>query len=96
MMSSSSPYIFGQQANSQWQKRPLGRVGDLQGWHQRMKALCPNPRLGQVVWIENNHWDNGEGQYVHSSTGYKVINFRANGDPVWERGQVIILSTDDE
>lgn len=95
-MSISSPYIFGQHANSQWQKRPLGRVGDLQGWRQRMKQLCPNPQLGQIVWLDNNHWDRTTGQLIQSSTGYKVISFYANGEPVWERGQVIIFSTDDE
>ena len=65
--------------NNNWIARPLGRTGNLNSWNERMKAACPNPELGMVVWLENEE----------NSIGYKVIDLRGNGDPIWQRGQVI-------
>jgi hypothetical protein len=29
-----------------WMPKPLGRKGDLNSWINRMKEVCPNPKLG--------------------------------------------------
>jgi hypothetical protein len=65
--------------NDGWIAKPLGRKGDLNSWVERMEAACPNPRKGQVVWLNNDK----------NSIGYKVLAFKKNGDVIWQRGQVI-------
>ena len=50
--------------NNNWIAKPLGRTGNLNRWNERMKAACPNPELGMVVWLENEE----------NSIGYKVID----------------------
>ena len=44
-----------------------------------MAKACPNPELGQVVWLNNDR----------NSVGYKAIAFKRNGDAIWQRGQVV-------
>ena len=67
------------EAGKNWVASPLNRTGDLDGWKQKMKNTCPNPKLGQVVWINRDR----------SSIGYKVISFSRYGDPIWQRGEVV-------
>jgi len=62
-----------------WIPKPLNKTGDLNSWKGRMLSLCPNPKLGQVVWMNNDR----------NSIGYKVLSFRHNGEPIWQRGQVV-------
>ena len=62
-----------------WMPKPLGRKGDLNSWIERMEQACPNPRKGEVVWLENDK----------NSIGYKVLGFKKNGSTIWQRGQVI-------
>ena len=64
---------------NEWIPKPLNKVGNLSSWIDKMRSLCPNPKLGQVVWMNNNK----------NSIGYKVLKFKYNGEPVWQRGQVI-------
>ena len=54
-----------------WIARPLNRTGDLNGWQQRMKKLCPEPKLGEIVWLNN----------LRSKVGYKMKGFNRYGDP---------------
>jgi hypothetical protein len=35
--------------------------------------------MGEIVWLEGHK----------KSTGYKMIAFKADGSPVWQRGAVI-------
>mgnify|MGYP005992625905 FL=1 len=65
--------------NDGWVAKPLGRKGDLNSWVEKMETACPEPELGQVVWLNNNK----------NSVGYKVLGFKRNGDVIWQRGQVI-------
>ncbi len=62
-----------------WVAKPLNRKGDLNSWIERMAQACPNPELGQVVWLNNDR----------NSVGYKAIAFKRNGDVIWQRGQVV-------
>jgi len=62
-----------------WIPTPLGRKGNLNSWIERMEQACPNPRKGEVVWLENDK----------NSIGYKVLGFKKNGSTIWQRGQVI-------
>ena len=43
-----------------------------------MAQACPNPEVGQVVWLNNDR----------NSIGYKAIGFKKNGDVIWQRGEV--------
>jgi len=65
--------------NDAWIAKPLGRKGDLNSWVERMEAACPNPELGQVVWLDG----------YSAITAYKAIGFKRNGDVIWQRGQVV-------
>ena len=62
-----------------WIPKPLGIKGDLNSWISRMAQACPNPKLGELVWLNNNK----------NSVGYKVIGFKRDGNVIWQRGQVV-------
>jgi len=64
---------------SQWVVKPLNRKGDLDNWLRRMHSACPNPLVGQIVWINGNR----------ASTAYKALGFKPNGDVIWQRGEVV-------
>ena len=84
-------YIFQEQNNTQWAPKPLGRKGHLSKWQRCMADACPSPKMNQVVWLEGEYWDRISNSKRKSSIAYKVINFKAGGDAVWQRGQVIEL-----
>lgn len=63
-----------------WIPRPLNRVGDLGAWKAKMKSICSCPKLGEVVSYQRN-----DAQRIK----YKVIGFKTNGDPIWQRGQAV-------
>lgn len=73
-----------------WLARPLNRTGNLSAWQQKMKALCPNPSIGQVIYIDKCYTDTYTGDKTPVSIGYKVIGFNREGDAVWQRGQQIV------
>jgi hypothetical protein len=62
-----------------WMPKPLGRKGDLNSWINRMEEVCPNPKLGELVWLNNDK----------KSVGYKVIGFKRGGGVIWQRGKVV-------
>ncbi|MFA0465429.1 hypothetical protein AB4524_00825 [Vibrio breoganii] len=74
-----------------WQPKPLNRKGDLNGWRRRMQQACPNPKEGQIVYLDREEFDRSEGVIFHSRTGYKCLGFRASGDAIWQRGQTVRL-----
>jgi hypothetical protein len=67
------------ETKNNWIAKPLGRKGDLNRWLERMSDACPNPKLGQIVWLDHDD----------RSVGYKAIVLKGNGDVIWQRGQVI-------
>lgn len=77
------------QTQTQWKPRPLNRKGDLAGWKNRMRAKCPNPIQGQVVWLDKEHIDRFTGVKTFSAIGYKVIGFNSQGEAIWQRGQEV-------
>jgi hypothetical protein len=76
-----------QQNSNEWIPRPLNRKGDLSGWKGRMAAKCPNPSIGQLVWLDKEYTDRVTGEKTKSFIGYKVIGFNSFGDAIWQRGQ---------
>ena len=46
---------FSQPSNSGWQPKPLNRTGDLSGWKRRMKQACPNPKQGEIVYLDRTY-----------------------------------------
>jgi hypothetical protein len=82
-----------QQNNIVWQPRPLNLTGDLQGWRLKMYNLCPNPKVGQVVYLESTGYDRAEGRTINNLIGYLCLNIRSNGEGVWERGQTIEVAS---
>lgn len=77
-----------------WQPKPLNRTGDLSGWLQRMKQACPDPALGQVVYLDQQHFDRSELRQVTQQVGYLCIGFMADGSPRWKRGSVREINAD--
>jgi len=65
--------------NGDWIAKPLNKTGNLKSWIERMEDACPEPELGQVVWLNNDK----------NSIGYKALGFKRNGGVIWQRGQVI-------
>ncbi|MFA0465414.1 hypothetical protein AB4524_00750 [Vibrio breoganii] len=74
-----------------WQPKPLNRTGDLQGWKRRMRNVCPNPQVGQIVYLDSSRFDPSEGVNVISRTGYKCLRFTQQGEPIWQRGMTVVL-----
>jgi hypothetical protein len=68
-----------QSNNTQWLVKPLNKIGNLDKWLKKMHDACPNPSVGEIVWL------NG----YQSRTAYKVIGFKSNGDAIWQRGEVV-------
>jgi hypothetical protein len=62
-----------------WVAKPLNKTGDLEGWLLRMNQACPDPELGEIVWLRNRY----------GNTSYKAMGFRNNGDVIWQRGEVV-------
>jgi hypothetical protein len=62
-----------------WVAKPLNKTGDLEGWLSKMNRACPNPVLGEIVWLKSSY----------GNTSYKAMKFRTNGDVIWQRGEVI-------
>jgi hypothetical protein len=85
--------IVIQQNNIVWQPRPLNLKGDLQGWKLKMHNLCPNPKIGQVVYLESRGYDQAEGQTINNLIGYLCINIRSNGEAVWQRGETTEIAS---
>lgn len=82
--------------NSHWQPRPLNLKGDLVGWKRKMQNLCPAPYIGQIVYLTSSQYDRAEDRTINNRIGYKCINLRPNGEPVWERGETTeIVEPDD-
>ena len=75
--------------SSDWVKRPLGRKGDLSGWQARMAAACPEPVVDVLVWLDKDYYNRDEQQRIFESVCYRCKAIRANGEAVWERGQVV-------
>lgn len=73
-----------------WLARPLNRTGNLSAWQQKMKARCPNPTLGEIVYLDKFYTDKFTGDKTSVTIGYKVIGFNRYGDAVWQRGQQIV------
>jgi len=73
-----------------WLARPLNRTGNLSAWQQKMKARCPNPLLGEIVYLDKYYTDRFTGEQTNVSIGYKVIGFDRYGNPIWQRGQQIV------
>lgn len=67
------------ESRTEWVAKPLNNKGDLNSWLQRMNNACPNPALGEIVWL------NG----YKARTAYKMIGFKASGDVLWQRGEVV-------
>ncbi|CAH1524405.1 conserved hypothetical protein [Vibrio jasicida] len=80
---------FSQPSNSGWQPKPLNRTGDLSGWKRRMKQACPNPKQGEIVYLDRTYFDRAEQETVYERIGYKAINIAGNGEAIWQRGQVV-------
>ena len=72
---------------NQWIPRPLNRKGNFSGWKCRMAAKCPNPSIGQLVWLDKKYTNHITGEKTVSAIDYKVIGFNHFGDAVWQRGQ---------
>ncbi|PKI12719.1 hypothetical protein [Colwellia sp. 12G3] len=86
-------YIFEEKNKNQWSPKPLGLKGKLSKWQQRMVKACPSPKMHEVVWLDGEYWDQVSKSKNKSSVAYKVIGFKACGDAIWQRGQVIELGT---
>lgn len=82
-----------QQKNIIWQPHPLNKTGNLIGWKKRMRNLCPNPKVGQVVYLHSRVYNQSENELIENLIGYLCIDIRANGEGVWQRGKVIDLAT---
>lgn len=76
--------------STQWKPRPLNKKGDLASWKSRMRAKCPQPKLGQIVWLDREQTDRFTGEKTYSAIGYKVIGFNSYGEPIWQRGQEVV------
>jgi hypothetical protein len=85
-----------EQKNPLWQPRPLNQKGDLDSWKRRMQNLCPSPYIGQVVYLTSSQYDQIEDRTINNRIGYLCINFRPNGEPVWERGETTEVPMSDE
>ena len=62
-----------------WVSKPLNRTGDLSGWRKKMNQTCPNPRLGEIVWLNSSY----------GRISYKAVGFRSDGSAIWERGELV-------
>mgnify|MGYP003387051509 CR=1 FL=1 len=67
------------QSRTKWVATPLNKKGDLNSWLSRMTQACPNPVLGEIVWLSG----------YSSRTAYKAMGFKSNGEAVWQRGEVV-------
>lgn len=72
-----------------WQPKPLNLTGNLQAWRNRMRQLCPNPTVGQIVYLDYPYSDSAPSQPTLKRVGYKFLGRAADGNPKWQRGQVI-------
>jgi hypothetical protein len=77
-----------------WKPTPLNRTGNLSAWQRKMYAACPNPSVGEVVFLTTEHYDQAEGINMLNRTGYKCLNFKANGEPIWQRGMTVSVPVD--
>ncbi len=76
-------------SNTAWIPRPLNRIGDLNSWKARMKRLCPQPKVGQIVYMESKKYDQDDDDYKYQRIGYKVLKLSRDNQPIWQRGMVV-------